>query len=141
MDNWLTFINTLVIMAGSIGGIMLWRSEKRLKHSKADKTDAEAATLIKDASVDLLKPLTDMIAGLKGRIEALESQVKALKASIEKSTREEKRLNKIIENKNVELSALRATLESSRNEREALRTRVSHLEDVCRRAGINGKEV
>jgi len=71
------------------------------------------------------------LALTSSRIEALEAQEEDLKKTI---MRREERIN-LLERENEKLLA---RIEAHQVESDSLKQRISHLESVCRRAGING---
>lgn len=109
----------LTVMVAVLVAVVTVRATRKKLLAEAANTDATAASSITDAALALVGPLGERIGNLEAEV---------------------KRLTEMIE----EMSEREAALEEDVKEREirlkAAYKRIAHLEDVCKRAGINGEE-
>lgn len=138
MSEIITFVNAAVILIGAIGGVVLWGTNKRKGQAEAGESEASAAEVITEAAKKLIEPLSEKIDELERTNARLEEEVRELRTRVEQFARDEVTYQAELHAKNVEIGVLQAELSEAREERDELRGRVTHLEDVCKRAGING---
>jgi len=140
MTDYIPLINALVIALLGGGGAWLWRSERRLKTSQAELTEVDAVEKIQQLSLSLLQPLEVKILALEEQNQQLACEVKELRERLEQYIKDEAAYQAELHEKQIEIRVLRVELDEARYERDELAARVKHLEEVCRRAGINGVE-
>lgn len=99
-----------VFVASGVGWLTVKATRKKME-AEALQSDATAAGAVSEAAIALIAPLSQ-------RIEDLEREVRSLRAALEEKNNVETELTE-------QLTLARA--------------RILHLEDVCKRAGINGE--
>ncbi len=141
MNEYLPLLNTVVLTLLGGGGVWLWRAEKRSKGATAELTENEAAEKIKELSLGLLEPLERKIDDLRAENERLTCEVEGLRKKLEQYIKDEAVYQAELHAKDQRIKELESKLLAARSERVDLKSRVEHLEDVCKRAGINGPGV
>lgn len=81
--NWGNIITILIGGIPSVAAVLTIVFARRQNSATAEKTEIEAAILVKDASMSLLKPLQEKILDLTAELETLKKEVQ--------ETREENR--------------------------------------------------
>lgn len=124
--DWVTAFNAAVLLATASVAWFTIRATRKKLVAEATLQDMRAAEGVTDAALKLIEPLTT-------RIEALEAEIKRLTEKIEKMSDFEEYLQGEIHARDKEIKRLT-------DQRAKLVARVTHLEMVCKRAGINGDD-
>lgn len=124
-------IEAFAVLAAISVSIYTLGVSKRKTAAEATNAESTAAEKVTDAALLLLEPM-------KIRIESLENEVRELRLKVEQYIRDEVAYQAELHAKDNRIEELRIKLFEARDERDALGLRVEHLEDVCKRAGING---
>lgn len=134
----LTDIASLLLATGAI--ITAIRTKRSKTVTKNETVDADV--------LSQFLGLTDRVADLEGLVAHLQMDLAQAKLDLAQALRELAELQKVEEylrarlhEKDKELLEVRAAADEKQATIDRLRERVLHLEDVCRRAGINGDEV
>lgn len=133
MESLATLAQAFMLLATASVAVFTVRATRRKTTAEAKKEEVTAADLVTAAALKLLEPL-------QHRIESLEAEVKRLREEIGQYRRDEAAYQAELHQKDVHIEELRMKLFEARDERDELKERVAHLEDVCKRAGINGEE-
>lgn len=141
----LPILNTLLLILGSGVGVYFWKAERKLRFAQAESQEAEAvltnisaADMIKTMAIGLLEPLNTQIEEQKDQIDRLTTEVNQLRNKLQQYIKDEVAYQAELHQKNKEIASLEQRLEEIGQKREQLESRILHLEEVCRRAGING---
>ncbi len=84
--------------------------------------------------------LTEKVADVEHALHEANRKIDELTAKVTKYARDEAVYQAELHSKNEQIANLTDKLATAREERAALKVRVEHLEEVCKRAGINGEE-
>ena len=128
-----TILNTLILLSTAFLAWYTVRATKKKLIAEAEHQDMDAAETVTDAALKLLKPLN-------ARIEALETEIKKLTAKIEEMQKLEEYLQGEIHARDTQIKTLVRERAKNLSKIDLLKSRVEHLEMVCKRAGINGEE-
>ncbi len=132
LQAWVPVIVVLVTGGGWIAIRRLQRAVAAKHEAEADDAKASAISRLQDAALKLVDPLAN-------RIAELEQKVEELRADIHRYREDERLYQTMLEAKDRRIAELSKEVGAANAERVELRARVQHLEDVCRRAGINGE--
>ncbi|UCD24743.1 MAG: hypothetical protein JSW51_02160 [Gemmatimonadota bacterium] len=133
LENLIRVAEAFAILAAIGISVYTLGASKRKTAAEAADSESSAAERVTGAAVKLLQPM-------QNRIAHLESEVRELRLKVEQYIRDEVAYQAELHEKDTRIEALRQKLLDAREERDALRSRVEHLEDVCKRAGINGDD-
>lgn len=120
------YINMLIVASTAGVAFFTVKATKRKTVAEAALGELSAAEAVTDAALKLISPLTE-------RIEALELEIARLTEKIGQ-------MQKLEEYLQAEIYSRDKKIRSLENKRAALVKRVTHLEEVCKRAGINGQD-
>lgn len=151
MDNLLTILNALILGATGLVALVSIRATKRKTNAEAAQGEATAADQLTATALKLLEPLQESIAKLEAKVEAQAAELAQTKLDLAEALRQLAEMQKVEEylrgrlhEKDKEIASLKKSheldLKHKRQEIDGLRGRVLHLEEVCKRAGINGDD-
>lgn len=140
LGNAIAVANALAILVGAIGTVLFWRVRKRNEEGAAKQKEASAADVIADAAKKLLEPLTEKVEKLEATNKRLEKEVAELRAKVEQYIKDEVAYQAELHSKDTEIRVLKVELAEAKGERNQLGQRVVHLEDVVKRAELDGEE-
>lgn len=117
------------------------RATRRKTVAEAHLADSSAAEAVSQAALKLVEPLNK-------RIEVLEKEIKRLTNEISEMRKLEEYLQAEIHARDTQIKTLTAVRTSNATKiaqltgaLERARVRIRHLEELCKRAGLNGDEV
>ena len=147
MNEWVLAINGL-FMAGT--GALAWatiRTVRRKQTAEAKAGEAQAADLLTDTALKLVEPLKERIVLLESRVSVQAAELEQAKEKLAKAIAQLEEMQKVEEylrgrlhEKDKELREVKAAATEKEQEIARLKARGAHLEEVCKRAGINGEE-
>lgn len=123
------------------------RATRRRTNAEAQGEETAAADVITDAALKLLAPMTARIDRLEKDLRRANKKLDEALRRIEELQKVEEYLQARLHEKDSEIKCLEEDKEKNvseidrlREELASARVRISHLEEVCRRAGLNGDE-
>ena len=123
---------TLLSAVTALVAVFAWKRTYNKERSLSETVDAPV--------LDQFLKLTEKVTEIKLDLASARDEIAELREQISQYIRDEAAYQAELHAKDVEIEELRAQLYAARDERDSLGERVAHLEDVCRRAGINGDE-
>jgi len=127
------FVNSAILAVSAGIGLLTWRASKRKTEAEAKTGEASAADTLTDVALKLMEPMQERITLLEAQVKVTSQELKVAKRELARALQELAEIQKVEE-------YLRGLIHEKDTEIATLRARVRHLEEVCRRAGINGHD-
>lgn len=141
MDNLATILNTIILFSTGAVAWFTIRATKRKTYAEGTLAEASAADTLTEAALKLLAPLTERITALEEEIQRLTKEITDMKKLEEFLQAEVHSRDKEIRKLTSEKFANAGRIKELKAEIDMAEERICHLEDVCKRAGINGDDI
>lgn len=141
MDNLITVINTAILVSTAAVAWFTIRATKRKTLAEGTLAETSAAEAVTEAALKLLNPLTTRITALEAEIKRLTDEIKEMRKLEEYLQAEVYSRDKEIKKLTAEKAANAERIKHLKIEIVSAEGRIAHLEDVCKRAGINGDDL